>query len=1023
MILDSVPQPRRMGVLKALFVAIGLTVIPLSASEHIHSSANHHRRQALTVPTLPGTWKSQGCVTDNVGTRTLQGATSAGPTTTIESCIAFCDSKSFVFAGTEFGDECYCGNVLTPGAANATSTDCNTPCAGNAHEPCGAGGRLNLFWSGKTPPPPPIIVPSVGKWVSLGCYTDGVNGVRTIGIPTPVTGQVSIETCTTACFNAGLSISGTEFADECYCASAITSGAPAPATDCTMVCAGNSSEFCGGPNRLNAYNYTGTDLPVNPNPPQGGGGGGPTTVFPVLTGLPPHWAYNSCWIDNAHGRIFDSDIAGSQTNTVTSCIAQCVALNFTLAGMEFADECYCGNTLVDGAVPAVESTCNMGCAGNSTQACGGPNRVSVYSSTGNVTALPVPVTQTTNLPGKFTYAGCLREPQGSKMFPNQIIWIGNNSATACMTQCAAFGYSAAGVEFGQECYCGDISDVTANNGVFGLQSECATPCPGDPLHLCGDGDRLSTYFWNGTLNNWHTPTNIGRYEFFVPGVIVPLIATVGINNKVTFLEKGGTGFPNSTGAYELDLSLASNFSAAWREMHIKTDVFCSGSVIMPDKAGRQINVGGWSLESTFGLRLYTPNGVPGTNSTNDWEENFDELSLQRGRWYPSAAVLSNGSILVIGGETGSNAAPQPNLEILPKPAGGDTVVDLDWLARTDPNNLYPFVIVLPSKNLFIGYFNEARILNPTTFDTVLQLPNIPGSSLLDEHIHFKASSAVPLPQHAPYTAPLQILICGGSTNGAGFAVDNCVTIAPEAPNATWSLERMPSKRVMPNMVSLPDGTFMIMNGALQGVAGFGLANNPNLNALLYDPTQAIGSRISILNNTIVARMYHSEAALLPDGRVLISGSDPQTNNPDGTVKYPEEFRIEVYIPPYLNQGFKQPTYNITNKDWAYGAQAQITNVKLFQGTTAGMRVSLVAATSSTHGNTMGARTLFPAFTCAGTTCTITAPPNAGVSPPGWHQLFILDGPTPSHSQWVRIGGDPSKLGNWPALPGFTTPGV
>ncbi len=88
-----------------------------------------------------------------------------------------------------------------------------------------------------------------------------------------------------------------------------------------------------------------------------------------------------------------------------------------------------------------------------------------------------------------------------------------------------------------------------------------------------------------------------------------------------------------------------------------------------------------------------------------------------------------------------------------------------------------------------------------------------------------------------------------------------------------------------------------------------------------------------------------------------------------------------------------------------------------------MRVSLVAATSSTHGNTMGARTIFPAFTCAGTTCTIIAPPNAGVSPPGWHMLFILDGPTPSHSQWVRIGGDPSQVGNWPNLPGFTAPGV
>jgi hypothetical protein len=78
----------------------------------------------------------------------------------------------------------------------------------------------------------------------------------------------------------------------------------------------------------------------------------------------------------------------------------------------------------------------------------------------------------------------------------------------------------------------------------------------------------------------------------------------------------------------------------------------------------------------------------------------------------------------------------------------------------------------------------------------------------------------------------------------------------------------PSQRVMPCMAGLPDGTFMILNGAQQGVAGFGLASNPNLGALLYDPTQPVGQRISILNTTIVARLYHSEATLLPDGRVL-----------------------------------------------------------------------------------------------------------------------------------------------------------
>lgn len=38
-------------------------------------------------------------------------------------------------------------------------------------------------------------------------------------------------------------------------------------------------------------------------------------------------------------------------------------------------------------------------------------------------------------------------------------------------------------------------------------------------------------------------------------------------------------------------------------------------------------------------------------------------------------------------------------------------------------------------------------------------------------------------------------------------------------------------------------------------------------------------------------------------------------------------------------------------------------------------------------------------------------------------LFVLDGPTPSSGRWVRIGGDPSQLGNWPNKPGFTLPGI
>ena len=134
---------------------------------------------------------------------------------------------------------------------------------------------------------------------------------------------------------------------------------------------------------------------------------------------------------------------------------------------------------------------------------------------------------------------------------------------------------------------------------------------------------------------------------------------------------------------------------------------------------------------------------------------------------------------------------------------------------------------------------------------------------------------------------------------------------------------------------------MILNGAYQGWSGFAGATDPNFSAILYDPAKPVGQRFSILNSTIVARMYHSEATLLPDGRVLVTGSDPESRYPNGSFVYPEEFRMEVYIPPYLNQGFKQPTFTIQETDWELGGKYQI-EVTLFQGTTNTMRVSLLA---------------------------------------------------------------------------------
>jgi len=80
-------------------------------------------------------------------------------------------------------------------------------------------------------------------------------------------------------------------------------------------------------------------------------------------------------------------------------------------------------------------------------------------------------------------------------------------------------------------------------------------------------------------------------------------------------------------------------------MHVKTNVFCSGALVLPDKAGRIINVGGYSQTSTFGIRLYAPDGSPGVNGTNDWEENPNSLQLQVRVAYPSPCRIYRCSMI------------------------------------------------------------------------------------------------------------------------------------------------------------------------------------------------------------------------------------------------------------------------------------------------------------------------------------------------------------------------------------------
>ncbi|KAG8818809.1 hypothetical protein FRC19_010302 [Serendipita sp. 401] len=1027
------------------------------------------------APPSASAWTSVGCYTDAIGTRTLSVPMGIAGMTP-EKCQAACQAANYVFAGVEYGAECYCGAYLNPVASPATDGRCNMPCGGDATQSCGGPNGIFVYQRGEPEQPPagPSVLQTYGDWAIQGCFLDSAAD-RSLPVGMGITGgpgAMSVEACCDACQGAGYSYSGLEYSGECFCGNTIT--APRAIDNrCNMPCYGKPTEICGGPNGLTVYEFGGTvwqdpsattststssSTPVQTQTSttvstatestststststeststststssestsegtstststsseststststssdstststststssssestssstesststestststSSSTSSTPTPTGPSFLQSYGNWESQGCWSDNPGARSLPVGINMNGVTTPQKCMDACYNAGYNYAGMEYAAECYCGTEVLNGGSQQTDDGCNMLCNADPMHYCGGPFRLNMYKYNGVVPPStnppggdPAPVGDipplTTGLPNPWRYSGCWVDNAHGRILPFAPPASANNSPLTCIQRCVDAGYTVAGMEYSQECYCGNSLINAATKA--GSDAQCNMGCSGDNAHACGGANRITLY---STTDDF-------------PVYPVPDAKTENLPGHFEYV-----------GCYS-------------------------------QPGGGQLPVFQYQIidfVGTTGVRFYTPDGSPGVNGTNDWEEHWDQIHLQQGRWYPGAMVMANGSILIVGGEEGSNGAPVPSLEVLPKPEGGPTYLTMDWLLRTDPNNLYPFLYVLPGKGIFIIYFNEARILDEKTFETIKTFPIIPGAVTGPAgRVYPLEGSSMILPQHAPYTDPVEILTCGGSA--FGLALDNCVSIEPEGAGE-WIIERMPSKRVMTITTALPDGTYMIMGGAKAGVAGFGLANTPNLQAIMYDPSKPRHQRFSILGETSVARMYHSEAILLHDGRVLVTGSDPQDQ------LNPQEYRMEVYVPPYLTDGRVQPSYTIVERDWVFEGTYNI-QVTLPQGPISQMRVSLVGASSTTHGATYGQRTFFPAFSCNGNSCQVTAPPGPYICPPGWYMLFILDGPTPSHSQWVRIGGDIGNLGSWPNTGGFVLPGM
>jgi hypothetical protein len=148
-------------------------------------------------------------------------------------------------------------------------------------------------------------------------------------------------------------------------------------------------------------------------------------------------------------------------------------------------------------------------------------------------------------------------------------------------------------------------------------------------------------------------------------------------------------------------------------------------------------------------------------------------------------------------------------------------------------------------------------------------------------------------------------------------------------------------------------------------------------------------------------MYHSIALLLPDGRVITAGSNPEANNVAGG-----ELRLELYHPPYLFKSVR-PIIQHAPQQVHYGDSIAIETPQAHEI----KWISLIRPMATTHSWDSNQRLIDVPFHTEDS-CHVhgVIPREAAVAPPGWYMLFLTDRQgIPSVARWVHLDVKPKPL--------------
>lgn len=387
-------------------------------------------------------------------------------------------------------------------------------------------------------------------------------------------------------------------------------------------------------------------------------------------------------------------------------------------------------------------------------------------------------------------------------------------------------------------------------------------------------------------------------------------------------------------------------------------LFCAGHSFLPD--GRLLVTGG-HISNDHGL----PAATVFHYQTNSWST---EAPMSWGRWYPTSTTLPNGEVLQLAGsDEDGNTVTTPEVWM----TGGG------WRKLTGAVlslSYYPRAFVAPNGKVFVaGPSATTRYLNTSgsgSWTTVATSASYRGYG-----------SAV-------MYAPGKILIMGGGgsdSNSVPKATAEVIDLNQASP-AWRPVQSMHYARGHLNATLLPTGEVLVTGGT--SGAGF---NNPAgavHAAEVWNPTTETWTTLA--SNSVI-RIYHSTSLLLPDGRVLHSGSGDGGGSPT-------EENAELFSPPYLFKGARPV---ITSAPSSVGYDENF-SVDTPNGASIA-KVTLIRLGSVTHAFDQNQRFNQLTFSQSGGALSVHSPANRNLAPPGHYLLFLVNANgVPSVAKVIRL---------------------